>query len=213
MIDESNITNSQSTTWPPTPTSTSTAVWPPPPTTSPTTSVPFKNIYVVSKGYISDFRVGTMAVYGEGITIAGKTVMSSERQYWWLVVLFFVRIWLIAAVAMEYWLRKEASLALEWRQISRLVFQPKKRNVCIAYTLTDDKGRVKEFSLATKLTQPLYDAFTSSVAANAPPNVEIVGNGKLSTSFRSAAWYSLLTCWLIVAAVAAIVLLAFPLLR
>jgi hypothetical protein len=67
-------------------------VWPPAPTIAPVTETPFKNIQLRHKGYISDFRTGVIGVYNDGVTITGKAVMPSERQFWILFPVFFIRL-------------------------------------------------------------------------------------------------------------------------
>ena len=87
-------------TWPPTQPSPA-AVWPPAPTARPIAAVPFKNVQLRTVGYISDFRTGEIGIHADGVSITGKAVRPSEQQYWILVGVFIVRLWLIAVVLME----------------------------------------------------------------------------------------------------------------
>ncbi|HEY3332240.1 MAG TPA: hypothetical protein VGK19_19585 [Capsulimonadaceae bacterium] len=202
--------------WPPSSTTlaaTSSAVWPPPPNVAPVATVPFTNNQMRSHGYapfikenevglglfpaprggfVSDFRKGTLAVHGDGILIDGNAVTPIRRQYTWLLVMFFLRLWLIGAILFEV-ARRPASLALRWEDIDEVVFVPKSRHICLVYHELTDTGKRRTNSLTFRPPDYEYNAFKAAIDGNAPSSVTVIHAGKVHSTFASAVGYSWLT--------------------
>ena len=166
------------------------AVWPPPPTSQATSpqalTFPFKTLLSYVQGSVPDFRVGTVTLYPEGITIQGKAVLRSEIQVPILAVCLLLRLgFFIAYAIIEYAIRRDDMLSVPWSNVQQIVTVPKKQRVCIVYSAPNYKGVVKTFSLAFKLEPAYYGAF---VQAAQPFVRERVVEGKLRTWTSPRTW-------------------------
>ena len=190
-------------------------IWPPPPNVPPTESVPFKNIRLGSMGSVSDFRVGTVSVLSDGVTITGLAVPPFRTQYWILLTaflthlvlivlnpyLFFLQLWLVAAIVLECAFRRPMSLVIAWNDIDQIAFIPDKSQVCIVYRMHDSGNLTRRYSLPTGLDSVHYAEFDKAVEAYAPSDLRISVGGRLTYShFSSPDDCSLITGWLMVAA-------------
>ena len=184
----------------------SAAVWPPPPNVTPNVTTPFKNIHLTEAGKfsVSDYRVGNLSVHDGGITISGNAVQPAELQYWVLVGVFFVRLWLLIAILFEY-IRSPRNSALRWEEIDNVVLDPNRGRVGIAYQEVNKKGVVKHYVLATKLLPADYEAFTTAVRSTGRATIIEGPSRTLRIAFGSPVGYSLLTGWLITACVFALI--------
>ena len=166
------------------------AVWPPPPTNQATSpqavTFPFKTLLSYVQGSVPDFRVGTVTLYPEGVTIQGKAVVRSEIQVPVLIACLFLRLgFFIAYAIMEYAIRRDEVLSVPWASIKRIVTVPKKRRVCLVYSAPNYKGVVKTFSLAFKLEPVQYAAFVSAAQRQVPDRL---GEGKLRAWTSPRVW-------------------------
>lgn len=187
-----------SAVWPPAPAPS--AVWPPPPSRIYET-FPFNNVQLRVAGNVSDFRTGNLSVSTSGIMIDGKAVLPAQTQFWILLVTFFIDIWIFVAIVFEYFVRTQQELMLNWTEIDQIVFipsrSPNKPRVCVVYRQPDKKGMIRQYSLATRMTQVDSERFADAVNQASPPTLPKVHNGRLRAWFGGPIWYSLLTGWAI----------------
>ena len=151
-------------------------VWPPPPTSlfaSPQAlTFPFKTIFqYVKPSSVPLFRVGTVSLYPEGVSIQGKAVTRYEVQASILAISLFLRLFLVAYLIMEYGIRRDEFLNVLWSDVKEVVLVPKKRRVCLVYNAPNYKGIIKTFSLTFNPGTAYYDAFVGSVTGFLPDRV------------------------------------------
>lgn len=170
-------------------------VWPPPPGGAgyqmPGLTFPFKTEFYSVKGSVPLFRVGTVSLYPEGLTIQGKAVPRYEIQLPILIVSALLIGFLIVWAILEYAFRRDAVANVPWNDVQGVTLVPKQRRICIVYNAPNYKGVIKTFSLAFRPAQPEYDAFAQNIQTSLPGRVV---EGKL------ARWTSPPT-WVFVAAV------------
>ena len=176
--------------WPPPPTQSS--VWPPPPMgqgqgfSAPAFSVPFKTIFRYSEGSVPNLRVGSVSLSDQGIYIQGQSTPRYEIQMPILLACILLGAgWLIAYLIMEYAVRNPESVVIPWEHVQRVVFVPKKRQICLVYQAPNYKGVVKTFSLAFTLEQSLFDQFIAAAHEVAPGKVT---EGKLRAWTSPVVW-------------------------
>lgn len=152
------------------------SVWPPPPTSqfaSPQAlTFPFKTIFqYVKPSSVPLFRVGTVSLYPEGVSIQGKAVTRYEIQASILAISLFLRLFLVAYLIMEYAIRRDEFLNVPWADVKEVVLVPKKRRVCLVYNAPNYKGIIKTFSLTLSPGLAYYEAFVGSVTGFLPDRV------------------------------------------
>lgn len=151
-------------------------VWPPPPTSQfaapQALTFPFKTIFqYVKPSSVPLFRVGTVSLYPQGVSIQGKAVTRYETQCSILAISLFLRLFLVAYLIMEYAIRRDEFLNVPWSDVKEVVLVPKKRRVCLVYNAPNYKGIIKTFSLTFSPGVAYYDAFVGSVTGFLPDRV------------------------------------------
>lgn len=166
------------------------SVWPPPPTNQASLpqaqTYPFKTLLSYVQGSVSNFRVGTVTLYPEGVAIQGKAIIRYEIQVPILILCLFLRLgFLVAYAIMEYGLRRDEVANVSWSDVRLLVLSPKKQRVCLVYDAPNYKHVTKTFSLAFKLEPALYERFVASVGQSIPERVQ---EGKLRAWTSPPVW-------------------------
>jgi len=166
------------------------SIWPPPPTNQASLpqaqTYPFKTLLNYVQGSVTNFRVGTVTLYPEGVAIQGKAIIRYEVQVPILILCLFLRLgFLIAYAIMEYGLRRDDMVNVPWSDVRLLVLAPKKQRVCLVYDAPNYKGVVKTFSLAFKLESALYENFVAAVGQSIPERVQ---EGKLRAWTSPPVW-------------------------
>lgn len=167
-------------------------IWPPPPLgqgagfSAPALTVPFKTIFRFSEGSVPNLRVGSVSLSDQGIYIQGQSTPRYEIQMPILLACILLGVgWLIAYLIMEYAIRNPETVVVPWEQVQRIVFVPKKRQVCLVYQVPNYKGVVKTFSLAFALEQSLFDQFRAAAQQSVPNKVT---EGKLRAWTSPVVW-------------------------
>lgn len=156
-------------------------VWPPPPTNQASTfgqaapvalTFPFKTLFFyVKPSSVPNFRVGTVALYPEGISIQGKAVTRYENQVSILIISLFLRLFLVAYLIMEYAIRRDEMVNVPWASVQEVALVPKKRYICLVYSAPNYKGVVKKFSLTFRPEPAYYAAFVENIQTFLPGRV------------------------------------------
>ncbi len=165
-------------------------VWPPPPTNQAylpqARTYPFKTLLKYVQGSVPNFRVGTVSLLPEGVVIHGKSVVRYEIQVPILIACLLLRLgFIIAYATMEYGVRRDERMTIDWANIRSLVLAPKKQQVCLVYDAPNYKGVIKTFSLAFKLDPALYESFAANVRESLPDRVQ---EGKLRAWTSPPVW-------------------------
>ena len=163
-------------------------VWPPPPSVylPQAQTYPFVTLLRYVQGSVPDFRVGTVVLSPEGISIQGKAVVRTEIQVPILIVCLFLCLGLLAAYAiMEYGFRREAALSFAWADVREIVLTPNENRACIVYAAPNYQRVMKTFSLTFKLDPALYASFVEEAGHSIPWRVR---EGKLRAWTSPAAW-------------------------
>ncbi len=165
-------------------------VWPPPPTGQfappQALTFPFKTIFqYVKPSSVPLFRVGTVSLYPEGVSIQGKAVTRYENQWSILAISLFLRLFLVAYLIMEYAIRRDEFLNVPWSDVKQVVLVPKKSRVCLVYDAPNYKGIIKTFSLTFNLGVTYYEAFVSNITGFLPDRIS---EGKLRPWTSPPVW-------------------------
>ena len=123
------------------------------------------------KDALSEYRSGTLSIGKEGITITGKAVLPNAIRNTIIVVcLVLVRfIGFIAAVVLEYAIRRDRTDAFSWNEIDTVLVDAPKNRVCIIYHLAE-KPKAK-VALGLLMEGGNLEDFLRSVRSAAPEKV------------------------------------------
>lgn len=171
-------------------------VWPPPPTNQASMlgqgnapaalTFPFRTLFFfVKPSSVPNFRVGTVALYPEGVSIQGKAITRYENQVSILIISLFLRLFLVAYLVMEYAFRRDEIVNVPWAEVQGVTLVPKKRYVCVVYNAPNYKGVVKKFSLTFRPDPAYYTAFVENIQTFLPGRVT---EGKLRRWTSPPVW-------------------------
>ncbi len=163
-------------------------VWPPPPTGGiqpQALTFPFKTEFYTAGGSVPLFRVGTLSLYPEGVSIQGKAVPRYEIQVPILIASALLVGFLIVYLLLEYAFRGDAMANIPWAEVRGVTLVPKQRRICLVYDAPNYKGITKTFSLAFRPGPAAYDAFVQNIQIFLPDRVT---EGKLSRWTSPAVW-------------------------
>ena len=151
-------------------------VWPPAPTnqakSSQSLTFPFKTLFLyVKPSSVPTFRQGTLTLSPEGVSIQGKAVTRYEIQLPILAATFFLRLFLLVYLLLEYAIRHDEFLNVPWADVRGATLVPKKRRVCLVYDAPNYKGVIKTFSLAFRPDPAYYDTLVGSLQTFLPGRV------------------------------------------
>ncbi len=163
-------------------------VWPPPPTggSQPQALMfPFKTEFYSAGGSVPLFRVGTVSLYPEGVSIQGKAVPRYEIQIPILIISALLIGFLIVYALLEYAFRQDVVANIPWADVRGVTLVPKQRRICLVYDAPNYKGITKTFSLTFRPVQAEYDAFALNIQTFLPGRVT---EGKLARWTSPAVW-------------------------
>ena len=163
-------------------------VWPPPPTggSQPQALMfPFKTEFYTAAGSVPLFRVGTVSLHAEGVSIQGKAVPRYEIQIPILIVSALLVGFIIVYALLEYAFRGDAMANIPWTDVRGVTLVPKKRQICLVYDAPNYKGIVKTFSLTFRPAQAEYEAFAQNIQTFLPGRVT---EGSLKRWTSPAVW-------------------------
>ncbi len=168
--------------------SQSPGVWPPAPALGSqpqALTFPFKTEFYTAGGSVPLFRVGTVSLYPEGVSIQGKAVPRYEIQVPILIVSALLVGFIIVYALLEYAFRGDAVANIPWADVRGVTLVPNKRRICLVYDAPNYKGITKTFSLTFRPDPATYDAFVQNIQTFLPGRVT---EGKLSRWTSPAVW-------------------------